>query len=109
MDWKKLLVNYLMAVLLILVLGLWALTVITAPQSSEDILNSKIDNLERKLDSLSTKKDSIRTVIITVDKEIIKNEKHYEEVINTIVSQPSSVDSVFSRDYIQKFIDNRIR
>lgn len=77
--------------------------------SSDAVLIEKLDNLERKIDIISNKKDSIRVVIETVDKEIITNEKHYEEVVNNIISQPHSFDSVFAENYIKRFIDERTR
>jgi len=77
-------------------------------QSEEDVLLKKIEELELKIDSLSSKKDSIRIVIKTIDKNIQNNEKHYEKVVTTIINQSSSADSIFARDYIKKFIDERL-
>lgn len=94
---------------ILIVIAIYIIAVRTSPDSTDSVLLQKIEKLENKIDSLSIKKDSIRTVIITVDKEIIKNEKHYEEVVNRIITNSASADSIFSRDYISKFIVERTR
>lgn len=95
-------------VLFVLFTGcLYYYVVVNSPKK-DDLLLNKIDNIEKKIDSVSLKKDSIKTVIITVEKEIINNEKHYEKVVNDIVHQSSIDDSIFATQYIQKFIDERL-
>lgn len=74
----------------------------------EDILLEKITKLESKIDSINNKKDSIRTVIITVDKEIIKNTERHEKVVNNIINNSDSINRIWTNDYIKRYID-RIR
>ena len=76
-------------------------------KSKDEIFFEKIELLSSKIDSLAAKKDSIRTIIITVEKEIVSNEKHYEEVINNIISQPHYDDSVYISNYIKRYVDER--
>ena len=74
------------------------------PVDKDDILLQKITELELKIDSLNQKKDSIRIAIDSTHIKIITNEKHYQERINTIITQPLSVDSQFISDYIGRYI-----
>ena len=76
------------------------------PIDKDDILLKKISELELKIDSLRNQKDSIRTVIDSTHIKIISNEKHYQERINTIITQPLSVDSQFISDYIGRYIES---
>lgn len=69
----------------------------------EDLLLEKISKLEHKVDSLNNIKDSIRTVVDSTHVKIITNEKHYQERINTIITQSSSADSSFITDYIRQY------
>ena len=71
----------------------------------EDPFMKELKSIELKLDSIISVKDSIRTIIVTVDKEIINNEKHYEEVVNNIITQPSYMDSLYVSEYIERYID----
>ena len=73
---------------------------------NDDILFRKINELELKIDSLKDQKDSIRSVIDSTHVKIITNEKHYQERINTIISQPLSVDSQYVSDYIGRYIES---
>ena len=68
--------------------------------SKEDKLLKKITELELKIDSLNRHKDSIRTVIDSTHVKIVTNEKHYQERINTIITQPDSFSELFTRQYI---------
>lgn len=63
----------------------------------------KITELEQKIDSLNYQKDSIRTVIDSTHIKIITNEKHYQERINTIITQPDSFSESFTRQYILEY------
>ena len=92
---------------LLLCVGLVILGIRSAPK--EESYSEQLKRIEIKLDSLYNKKDSVRTVIITIDKEINKNTKEYEKVVNSIIIQPSTTDSIFARDYIKKFINERVR
>jgi DNA polymerase IIIc chi subunit len=69
----------------------------------DNSFTEKITNIELQINSLQPKKDSIRTVIDSTHIKIITNEKHYQEVVNTIISQPSSADNQFITDYIRQF------
>lgn len=95
-------------ILLILILGIGYYSIVkNSPPSTDDLILKEIQNLELKLDSLSDKKDSIRTIILTTDKEILNNEKHYEEVVNTIIIQPDSITDAFIGQYIRDYAASR--
>lgn len=70
-------------------------------KDNNELLLDKINKLELKLDSITDKKDSIRIVIDSTHVKIITNEKHYQEVVNTILSQPSVSDYEYIRQYIR--------
>ena len=76
----------------------------TTPRKSEDEV---LNRIESKLDSLSNKRDSIKTIIIKIDNELIENEKHYEEVVNTINAQSFNDDSVFILDYLDRLYPSK--
>lgn len=76
------------------------------PVDKESILLERISRLELKIDSLNSKKDSIRAVIDSTHVKIITNEKHYQERVNTIITQPLSVDSQYVSDYIGRYIES---
>lgn len=78
-------------------------------KTKEDIILEKIENLEKQIKTIENKRDSIRIIMGAADKKIINNEKHYKETVNNIISQPNRIDSIFARNYIQKYIDERIR
>ena len=73
------------------------------PDNKEDKLLKRIDELELKIDSLNNKKDSIRSVIDSTHIKIITNEKHYQERVNTIITQPDSFSESFTRQYIREY------
>ena len=99
MNWK--LITGLGVILLI---GLYISLADFTPK--EDKLLKKISELEHKIDSLNNKKDSVRTVIDSTHVKIITNEKHYQERINIIISQPLSADSEYISDYIGRYIES---
>lgn len=66
-------------------------------------VSGDISKLEQKIDSLSIKKDSIRTIIVNIDKEIIKNEKHYEKVVDTILTSNDSINYIWTKQYIEQY------
>lgn len=61
------------------------------------------------VDTINIKKDSVINIIREKDKQIIENNVKHEEIVNTIINQPNHLDSIFARDYIQKFINERVR
>jgi len=93
----------LMAILIIVVIGFYVWVADFTPTNKEDALLKKIAELELKIDSLNNKKDSIRTVIDSTHIKIITNEKHYQERINTVITQSFSSDSNFVTDYIRQY------
>lgn len=102
-KYSTLILGLLLIVLIILaIINLMAIKKLPTEQKELNVI-------ELKIDSIAQKKDSIKTVILNKDNEIVTNEKYFKETVNTILLQPSSVDSIFARDYIQRFIDERIR
>lgn len=94
--------NWIISLLIIALITLGIFNIILILNNKQEP-NIDISKLEAKIDSLSNKKDSIRTVIITVDKEILTNEKHYEKVVNNILTQPDSVTDAFTRQYLSNY------
>lgn len=90
-----------LVILILLFIGYWIY--ISKTSNKEDVLIDKINKLELKLDSINSKKDSIRTIIDSTHIKIINNEKHYKEVINTIVSSPDSVNDIWTKQYINDY------
>jgi len=78
----------------------------TSPAEKDELLLKKITELELKIDSLNNRKDSIRTVIDSTHVKIVTNEKHYQERINTIITQPDSFSESFTRQYIREYAAN---
>ena len=103
-TWKIILIGIISTILLI-----WFYITIADFNSptKEDKLLKKITELELKVDSLNNKKDSIRTVIDSTHVKIITNEKHYQERINTIITQPDSFSELFTRQYILEYAASR--
>lgn len=93
------------ASLILVIIGVYWWGISNSPPPSDNEILSRLKKIESQLDSIEKKKDSVKTVIITVDKEIIKNEKHYEKVVNDIIHQPDSVNRIFTNDYIKRYID----
>jgi len=98
----------LIAIIIGLILFVWLYISIAdfTPEDKDDILLKKINEIELKIDSIKNSKDSIRTVIDSTHVKIITNEKHYQERINTIITQPLSVDSQYISDYIGRYIES---
>ena len=97
----------IIAVLLIIVLlGIQQYTIWNTPEK-EDPLIEKIIKLESKLDSIKNQKDSIRTIIDSTHVKIITNEKHYQERVNTIISEPDSFSESFTRQYLRNYASTR--
>ena len=69
----------------------------------DNVYIEKIDKIESKINSLQPKKDSIRMVIDSTHVKIVTNEQHYQEVVNTIISQPTTADFDFVRGYIRQY------
>lgn len=97
----------IIALVLIILIGIQQYYIIKNPYiDKNDILLKKIETLELKIDSLNNKKDSIRTIIDSTHVKIVTNEKHYQERINTIITQPLSADSQYISDYIGRYIES---
>lgn len=98
----------LIGVCTIILLFIWIYVSIAdfSPKSPNEELLKKITELELKIDSLSYKKDSIKTAIDSTHIKIITNEKHYQERVNTIVTQPLYIDSQYVSDYIGRYIES---
>ena len=93
MKYLKIFIEVILIVLLVLNL---------IPKKEDDFIK-KVNELELKIDSLNILKDSIRTVIDSTHVKIITNEKHYQERINTIITQPDSTTESFTRQYILEY------
>lgn len=78
----------------------------TSPAEKDELLLRKITELELKIDSLNNRKDSIRNVIDSTHVKIVTNEKHYQERISTIITQPDSFSESFTRQYIREYAAN---
>lgn len=78
-----------------------------SPEDKEDKLLRKITELELKIDSLNNRKDSIRAAIDSTHIKIITNEKHYQERVNTIITQPDSFSESFTRQYLRNYASTR--
>ena len=93
MKYLRIFIEVILIVLLVLNL---------IPKKEDDFIK-KVNELELKIDSLNILKDSIRTVIDSTHVKIITNEKHYQERINTIITQPDSTTESFTRQYILEY------
>ena len=79
----------------------------TPPSSKDELLLKKITELELKIDSLNNQKDSIRAAIDSTHIKIITNEKHYQERVTNIISQPDSFSESFTRQYLRDYASTR--
>ena len=104
-EGKKIFIGIGIVVIVILFITFYIWVADFTPKNKEDELLKKIEALELKLDSLNNRKDSIRTAIDSTHIKIITNEKHYQERVNTIITQPYSADSGFVTDYIRQYAD----
>ena len=77
------------------------------PQSKDELLLKKITELELKIDSLNNQKDSIRATIDSTHIKIITNEKHYQERVTNIITQPDSFSESFTRQYLRDYATTR--
>lgn len=91
--------NFLVILSIILIICVYIR--LANPPNNNDGLMQKITEIELKVDSLNNKKDSIRVAIDSTHVKIITNEKHYQERINTILTQPASADSSYVSNYIR--------
>ena len=101
MNWKSISI-----IAIVTALFIWFYITYADFSPPEDKLLERINELELKIDSLNNKKDSIRTIIDSTHIKIITNEKHYQERVNTIITQPLSVDSQYISDYIGRYIES---
>lgn len=93
--------SIIIIILLILVIGFQQYR-LSNIKTDTGLLN-KIENLENKIDNLSNQRDSIRVVIDSTHVKIVTNEKHYQEMVNTIIIQPDSVSESFTRQYLSDY------
>lgn len=63
----------------------------------------KIDKIESNINSYMEQKDSIKTIIIKTEKEIDKNNKDYEKIVNTIINSNDSVNYNWAKHYIEEY------
>lgn len=96
----------IVALLVILLLGIQQYVIWNAPEKKDPLIE-KIIKLESKLDSIKNQKDSIRTIIDSTHVKIITNEKHYQERVNTIISEPDSFSESFARQYLRDYASTR--
>ena len=92
--------------LTVVLLSIQQYSIWNAPEKKDPLLE-KVIELESKLDALRNQKDSIRTVIDSTHVKIITNEKHYQERINTIISEPDSFSKSFTRQYLRNYAATR--
>ena len=104
---KDLLFKIIVIIFIVLSIGLYINFADFHPVDKDELLLKKITELELKIDSLNNKKDSIRTVIDSTHIKIITNEKHYQERVNTIISQPDSFSESFTRQYLRDYASTR--
>ena len=91
--------SIIIIILLILVIGFQQYR-LSNIKTDTGLIN-KIESLENKINNLSNQRDSIRVVIDSTHVKIVTNEKHYQEMVNTIIIQPTHSDSSFISDYIR--------
>ena len=65
--------------------------------------SNKLDSLKTELEYIKNKRDSVKEKIDTVNIIIKENEKHYKEVVSTIISNNVNDDYVFFLNYLQRF------
>jgi biopolymer transport protein ExbB/TolQ len=94
------------SVIMIIVLLFSIITTMINSTETKSILDNKIISLESKIDSLSNKKDSIKTIVITIEKEIDKNNKNYEKVVNTIINSNDSINAIWIENYLKQYKQN---
>lgn len=99
-------ITIVVIVIALLLIGFYIKLADFSPPKTNDEFYNKITELELKIDSLNNKKDSIRTVIDSTHIKIITNEKHYQERINTVITQPDSFSESFTRQYILEYAAN---
>lgn len=99
---------YYILVIVLLLYIIFNIKYTTLNDNDREFIN-KIELLELKIDSLKSLEDSLKVNITHQDKQIINNEKYFKETITNIITQPQHYDSIFARNYIQKFINERIR
>ena len=100
---KNLLFKIIVIAFFVLIIGLYISIADFHSVDKDELLLKKITELELKIDSLNNKKDSIRTVIDSTHIKIVTNEKHYQERVNTIITQPDSFSESFTRQYILEY------
>ena len=100
---KDILFKIIVIIFIVLSIGFYIKLADFHPVDKDESLLKKITELELKIDSLNNKKDSIRHAIDSTHVKIVENEKHYQERVNTIISQPDSFSESFTRQYLRDY------
>ena len=98
-----------LVILILMVIITWHLSrsISNIPVPDNNALVEKVSKLELKIDSLNILKKEIRESVDSTHIKIITNEKHYQEVVNTIISQPMDSDYLFITSYIRQHAAER--
>jgi hypothetical protein len=94
--------NYIWIIIVFVIFIVFYITIADF-SPKDDVLLNKITELELKIDSLKSQKDSIRISIDSTHVKIITNEKHYKEIVNSVLSKPDSVVDLWSKQYIDEY------
>lgn len=95
--------------IILILLGLitWHLTRSIDKIPDNNALVEKVSKLELKLDSLNILKKEIRESVDSTHIKIVTNEKHYQEIVNTIIAQPMDSDYLYIANYIRQHSSER--
>lgn len=89
-------------ILILMVIITWHLSKSISNIPNNNALLDKVSKLELKLDSLNILKQEVKESIDSTHIKIVTNEKHYQEVINTIINQPMDSDYLFITNYARQ-------
>lgn len=74
-------------------------------KNSKTEFEKKIEKIELKIDSIEKSREDIVIVIKEVDDKIEQNQNNYEKVVDSIISNPDSVNKLFIDNYLKEYID----
>ena len=97
--------SIIIIILLILVIGFQQYR-LSNIKTDTGLIN-KIESLEDKINNLSNQRDSIRVVIDSTHVKIVTNEKHYQEMVNTITLASDTDNLILFRKYIKDYEGNK--